>query len=93
MHSALSDAARPLDSNEREVFRQLFFHGPTWDGDLCSKVGRDGLVERGLAVRREGWQTLTEAGFIAAVEAGYGDRKEAWDNQRLATRRATEDKP
>ena len=82
MHDALKDAARPLDSNEREVFRQLFFHGPTWDGDVASKTGRDGLVDRGLAVRREGWQTLSEAGFIAAVEAGYGDQKESWADKR-----------
>lgn len=82
MHDAIKDSSRPLDSNEREVFRQLFFHGPTWDGDLCSKSGRDGLVDRGLAVRREGWQTLTEAGFVAAVEADYGGQKEAWVNRR-----------
>lgn len=84
MHNALKDAARPLDSNEREVLRQLFFQGPTWDGDVVSKVGRDGLVDRGLAVRREGWQMLSEAGFVATVEAGYGDQKEAWDARRRA---------
>jgi hypothetical protein len=33
-------------------------------------------------VRREGWQTLTEAGFVAAVEADYGGQKEAWVNRR-----------
>lgn len=82
MHDSLKSAAAPLDGNEREVFRQLFFSGPTWDGDVASKVGRDGLVDRGLAVRREGWQALSEAGFIAAVEAGYGDQKEDWDARR-----------
>lgn len=82
MHDALKAAARPLDDMERDVFRQLFFHGPTWDGDVSSKSGRDGLVERGLVVRRDGWQTLSEAGFTAAVEAGYGNQKEAWDNKR-----------
>jgi hypothetical protein len=82
MHEALKKAARPLGGNERDVFRQLFIHGPTQDGDLISKVGRDGLVERGLAVRNDGWQTLTEAGFVAAMAAGYSYDKDKWQNKR-----------
>lgn len=78
----LQDAGRPLDSAERDVLRQMFLTGPVWDGDLVSKCGRSGLIERGLAVSHDGWQTLTEAGFVAAIEAGFGQAKEAWQNRR-----------
>ena len=71
-----------LSAAERDVFRQLFFHGPTWDGDVTSKTGRDGLLEKGLAVRYDGWQMLTEIAFRMAVSAGMGDAKEAWQNIR-----------
>jgi hypothetical protein len=71
-----------LDSFETDVLLQLFLSGPLFDGDVSSKRGRDGLVTRGLAIRQNGWQTLSEAGFIAAVEAGYGERKETWDAKR-----------
>lgn len=73
-----------LSSAERDVFRQLFFQGPVWDGDLISKSGRDGLVRRGLAVRCDGWQTLSEDGFVTAVHADYGREKERWQHQRRA---------
>jgi hypothetical protein len=60
----------------------LFAHGPTWDGNVPSKAGRDQLVELGLANRHDGWQWLTDDGAIAAIDAGYGDRKDAWERKR-----------
>jgi len=68
--------------DERECLRQLFLNGPTWDGDLVSKAGRTGLVQRGYAEQCNGWQQLTSAGFNVAVRAGLGDDKERRDNRR-----------
>lgn len=68
--------------DEKEALQQLFFNGPTWDGDLVSKAGRTGLVDRGYAERCNGWQQLTSAGFQLAVRAGLGDDKERRDNRR-----------
>lgn len=71
-----------LAPDEKECLQQLFFNGPTWDGDLVSKAGRTGLVNRGYAERCNGWQQLTSAGFELAVRAGLGDDKERRDNRR-----------
>lgn len=71
-----------LRAGDREVLRQLFYKGPTWDGDLVSKIGRDGLVQEALAYRIDGWQTLTYDGFRYALFLGMGEDKEAWENQR-----------
>lgn len=35
----------------------------TWDGDLIHKTGRDGLVKRGLAINRDGWNVITPEGI------------------------------
>ncbi len=78
-----------LAPDEKECLQQLFFNGPTWDGDLASKAGRAGLVRRGYAERCNGWQQLTLAGFHLAVRAGLGDDKERRDNKR---RRENNDK-
>ncbi len=71
-----------LAPDETECMQQLFFNGPTWDGDLVSKAGRTGLVDSGYAERCNGWQQLTSAGFEVAVRAGLGDDKERRDNKR-----------
>lgn len=71
-----------LAPDERECLQQLFYSGPTSDGDLVSKAGRTGLVDRGYAERCNGWQQLTSAGFELAVRAGLGDDKERRDNRR-----------
>ena len=71
-----------LAPDEKECLQQLFFNGPTWDGDLVSKAGRTGLVNRGYAERCNGWQQLKSAGFELAVRAGLGDDKERRDNRR-----------
>lgn len=48
------------------VLGQLFLGGPTWDGNLVSKSGRDELVGRGLAERDDGFQWLTRRGVAWA---------------------------
>ena len=66
-----------LSSAEAEVLWCMFRNGPTWDGDLPSKTGRDGLVEYGFAERFDGWNFLTFAGVTLALDLGYGPKKEA----------------
>lgn len=71
-----------LAPNEKECMRQLFFGGPTWDGDIVSKAGRAGLSQRGYVERENGWTQLTWSGFVVAVRAGLGDDKQRRDNRR-----------
>lgn len=59
----------------------LFLHGPTWDGDVPSKLGRDELVRLGLASRRDGYQWLTDKGVHIGMERGYIERKEKRDRK------------
>ena len=58
-----------------ETLWQLFRNGPTWDGDLVSKTGRDELVDLGLVERGHGFQWLVRAGIDEALERGYDRRK------------------
>lgn len=67
---------------EWEVLWCLFCHGPTWDGDLPSKCGRDSLVQGGWAFKFEGWQSLTEKGLRAAIARGMDRKKEQWQQNR-----------
>jgi hypothetical protein len=63
---ALADFGQ-LTGNAQEALCQLFVSGPTWDGNLVTKNGRNELINRGLAIRVEGWQQLTEAGLVMAI--------------------------
>jgi len=65
----------------------LFIHGPTMDGDLPSKSGRDELVTFGLATRHEGYQWLTMAGVKMALANGVDREKEKY--QRVQRERAS----
>lgn len=66
-----------LPANAADDLRCLFFHGPTWDGNVPSKAGRDELVRMGLAARGNGWQWLTAAGVQACFDNGIHLEKEA----------------
>lgn len=59
-----------LTSSERYVFEQLA-KAPTKDGDLASKIGRDGLFEKGLVVRFGGVNALSPSGVERGVEEGF----------------------
>ncbi len=63
-----------LKANEIEVMEQLFFFGPTWDGHIVSKAGRDQLFDLKLASRVEGYSFLTADGIRWALRNGL-DRK------------------
>jgi hypothetical protein len=58
-----------MTGSERYVFEQLA-KAATKDGDLASKVGRDGLFEKGLIVRFGGINALSPSGIERAVEEG-----------------------
>ena len=65
----------------KEVMLGLFLNGPTWDGNLPSKSGRDWLVERGYVSRIDGWSWLTNDGTGLALELGYGRKKDQRDSE------------
>ena len=67
------DALTPGDI---DVLGQLFLCGPTWDGNLVSKQGRDTLVRLGLAGRVDGWNYLTRDGVDLAATAYVKDRRD-----------------
>lgn len=72
---SIQDQIFGMTSATRDTLRCLFLKGPTWDGDLPSKTGRDALVERGMAERWNGWQWLTLSGVRFAVEVMMLDRE------------------
>lgn len=63
-----TDLWNGLSGAARDVLRCLFDKGPTWDGNVPSKLGRDELLEKGLAVKmcmqkgEQGFQALTYKG-------------------------------
>jgi hypothetical protein len=67
-----------LSGAAKEVMMQFFVTGPVWDGNLIAKSGRDELVDKGLAFRTNGWQSLTKQGLRVAMEADV----KSWNNQR-----------
>lgn len=73
------------DSGEREVLRCLFFHGPTFDGDIPSKVARSSLHDRGLVTRNNGWNNLSAYGFEVCMRHGLDAEKEKWVNRRRSS--------
>lgn len=64
----------PLSGAAIEVLGQLFIMGPTYDGDVASKSGRDELYGLKLIGRCEGYQFLTATGIRMAL-ANQLDRK------------------
>ena len=76
--------AAELSGGARETLRCLFFHGPTWDGDIPSKVGRSQLVDAGYADHRDGFAYLTGAGIQAALGLDLDRAKEKWQRDRGA---------
>ena len=66
----------------RDVMRCLFFHGPTWDGNIPSKSARDGLCRLGLAEHRFGYAWLTRDGVELAINTGLDREKERWERAK-----------
>ena len=55
-------------SAERDTLRCLFLKGPTWDGNIPSKSGRNSLERRKLAESGKGYAWLTREGVYFAIE-------------------------
>jgi hypothetical protein len=76
--------AKPLSRGAIDALAQLFVNGPTWDGNLITKSGRDQLVEAGLAAKvGGGWNFLTIEGVLVASEwrtggTGSSDLDRRW---------------
>lgn len=73
---------KPLSGAATDVLHCLFFHGPTWDGNMPSKSGRGELCDAGYVVHLDGWASLTEEGLKLALAAGLDRKKDTWQRQR-----------
>ena len=63
-----------LSSYAVDVLGQLFAFGPTWDGYILSKMGRNELIELGLAFHENAFASLTPEGVRVASEWEFSDR-------------------
>ena len=66
----------------QETLRCLFFHGPTMDGNLPSKMGMAELVDRDMAYKINGWNYLTGFGVQTGLTLGMDKEKQAWEQDR-----------
>lgn len=57
-----------LSGAEKDVLLQL--RKVTWDGNLASKHGRNGLVDKGLAFRCNGFQVISKGGLMLLSKLG-----------------------
>lgn len=69
------DKFRKLSGGAQDVLVCLFMLGPTEDGNVPSKCGRDDLYDAGLIDRGEGWQWLTRDGIMLALGQGLDQEK------------------
>lgn len=77
---------RPLSGAATETLWCLFALGPTEDGNLPNKSGRDDLVDRALADRGDGWNWLTRDGVFLALGVGFDRKKEKAQRDRRIPR-------
>lgn len=79
----LKDAIFGIGSGARDTLQCLFFHGPTWDGNIPCKTGRAELVEKGYAERGKGFTWLTRAGIEFAIDSmAMDDAKDRWERRK-----------
>lgn len=71
-----------LSSSAIESMRCMFLHGPTYDGNIPSKAGRDELFDLKLATRIRGYSWLTAEGMRMALDNGLDRDKERWERDR-----------
>lgn len=82
-------AADALSSSAVAVLGQLYVFGPTWDGNICSKVGRGELCKAGLAWHEHGYASLTPEGVKVAVEWDINDLRRRNERRWVDKRRAS----
>jgi hypothetical protein len=73
-----------LSGGASDTMRGLFLNGPTWDGDIPSKVGRGELCDLGLAHHEFGHAWLTREGVDYAIDVMGLDREKQASDQALA---------
>jgi len=66
------DIWNEMSGAEKEVLLQ-FRSGIKWDGFISSKYGRDSLISAGLAMRFEGFSTISNHGLILLQTIGKLD--------------------
>ena len=71
-----------LSGGAIDTMHCLFLHGPTWDGNIPSKSGRDELFDLKLATRCEGYSQLTPDGLRLALSNGMAPKKERIEYNR-----------
>lgn len=79
--------AEALSSTAIEMLGQLYVSGPTWDGNVCSKVGRGELCRAGLAFHAHGYASLTPEGVRTAVEWDFADLRRRNETRWMEKRR------
>ena len=57
-------ASNGWNNGDLDVAFQLFQDGLVWDGNVCSKEGRDHFISHGYAIRAEGYTALTGKGTL-----------------------------
>lgn len=83
MNKPIEDMVFGMSAAARDVMRCLFFNGPTLDGDVPSKNGRDEICSLGYAERWDGWQWLTKTGVQFAVNSMLMEGQKAkWQRER-----------
>ena len=72
--AALAKIYELIGPTPREVLKQILFKGPVFDGDICSKAGRNVLFAYGLAVRCcfKGEQGFTAASYLGGSVFKHG---------------------
>jgi hypothetical protein len=80
------DKLKPLSGAATDVMYALFLLGPTEDGNVPSKCGRDDLYAAGLIDRADGWQWLTRDGVMLGLGMGLDRIKEQRQRDRRIPR-------
>ena len=79
-----------MSSAHKDVLTQLVHQGPVESGDICSKAGRDDLIELGLASvacvkGKHGFSVANYVGFDTLAWASEGVTRAAPERVNLAT--------
>lgn len=72
----INDLIKPLSASAVAVLEQLFLTGPTWDGDVISKDGRDELIKHKYAFRVDAHASLTMEGVALCTRSEIAIKKE-----------------
>jgi hypothetical protein len=69
-----------LTPAEMDVLKQCMH--PVWDGNLASKSARTELIRKGLVVKFNGWQIVSQEGLAMLEQLGLLDDRIIWIKQK-----------